>query len=96
MGVAQKTTFSIDSSANSLRGDSGAIIEYIRSGIGFTTILPIFDLKTTSFPWPTNIHALVTKTTAALSYHQVRWLYFLAVVFAATIVVPEHVGNGAA
>ena len=39
MGVAQKT---IDSSANSKRGDSGALIEYIGSGIGFITILPIF------------------------------------------------------
>ena len=52
MGVAQKTTFSIDSSANSKRGVSGALIEYFRSGIGFITILPIFGLKTTSFPWP--------------------------------------------
>ena len=52
MGVAQKTTFSIDSSANGKRGDSGALIEFIGSGIGFITILPIFGLKTTSFPWP--------------------------------------------
>ena len=52
MGVAQKTTFSIDSSANSKRGVSGALIEYIRIGIGFITILPIFGPKTTSFPWP--------------------------------------------
>ena len=42
MGVAQKTTFSIDSSANSKRGVSGALIEYMGSGIGFITILPIF------------------------------------------------------
>ena len=42
MGVAQKTTSSIDSSANSKRGVSGALLEYIRSGIGFITILPIF------------------------------------------------------
>ena len=52
MGVAQKTTFSIDSTANSKRGVSGALMEYIRSGIGSITILPIFGLKTTSFPWP--------------------------------------------
>ena len=31
-------------------------------------------------------YILPTKTTAALSYHRVRGLYFLAVVFAATIV----------
>ena len=42
MGVAQKTTFSIDSSANSKRGVSGALIEHIGSGIRFITILPIF------------------------------------------------------
>ena len=42
MGVTQKTTFSIDSSANSKRGVSGALIEYIGSGIGFITILPFF------------------------------------------------------
>ena len=55
MGVAQKTTFSIDSSANSKRGVSGALKEYIRSGIGFITILPIFGLKTTSFSWPSSL-----------------------------------------
>ena len=41
-GCGPKTTFSIDSNANSKRGVSGALIEYIGSGIGFITILPIF------------------------------------------------------
>ena len=54
MDAAQKTTISVDSSANSKRGVSGALIEYIRSGIGFITIFSIFGLKTTSFPWPNN------------------------------------------
>ena len=54
MGVAQKTTFSIDSRANSKRGVSRALIEHIEGGIGFITILPLFGLKvkTTSFPSP--------------------------------------------
>ena len=41
-GVVQKTTFSIDSSANSLGGVSRALMEHIGSGIGFITILPMF------------------------------------------------------
>ena len=32
-------------------------------------------------------YLLLTKTTAALSYHKVRGLYFLAVIFAATILL---------
>ena len=72
MGVAQKTTFSIDSSANSKRGDSGALIEYFRSGIGFITILPIFSLKTTSFPWP--IISRKTKTSVRLFVVQIAFL----------------------
>ena len=40
--MAQKTTFSIDSSPNSKRGVFWALIVYIGSGIGFITILPIF------------------------------------------------------
>ena len=60
MGVAQKTTFSIDSSANSKRGVSGALIEYTRSAIGFITILPIFGLKTTSLPWPKTLTIIIT------------------------------------
>ena len=33
-----------------------------------------------------SLHIIFTKTTVALSYHRMRGLYFLAVVFAATIV----------
>ena len=47
------------------------------------------------------LYILLTKTTAAqnevmLSYHSVHGLYFLAVVFVATIVAPPEVGGSAA
>ena len=54
-------------------------------------VLNILEESFNNFHSKVNVHILLTKSTAAqnevaLSYHRVRGLYFLAVVFARSIV----------
>ena len=49
-GRGQKTLSPSIQARNVVKGVSRTLIEYIRSGIRYITILPIFGIKTTSFP----------------------------------------------